>query len=269
MFRARAIQVGELSSSHGSARCASGHWKNSSEDFFADCEQILGPSFSSFWLIQGCQCRWSKRKPKEIPSSLRNDLSRHLWVAIFVFQNEHQTTFQTGYLYRLKIRMMVGWEPNPMISWGAAAGSFPTVDPRAPWGWGIRESNRFPKSASTSSLSALPRTRFQTHSGYGPSGVYGKNSMVLESWLISWKKHGSAIWHLNVGIKFEGQPFKFRDEWRFGTKKSPGFQPREFPWNESPWTGSGVRAFTPLIYSDRPPKTCRKRGISVWRLILN
>lgn len=40
------------------------------------------------------------------------------------------------------------------------------------------------------------------------------------------------IWHLNVGIKFEGQPFKFRDEWRFGTKESPGFQPREFPWNE-------------------------------------
>ena len=223
----RAIQVGELSSNHGSARCASGHWKNSSEDFFADCEQILGPSFSSFWLIQGCQCRWSKRNPLFPQKWFKSpSLSCHLR-----FPEWTPTTFQTGYLYRLKIRMM-GWVPTPWFLEGLQQAVSPNVDPRAPWGWGIRESNRFPKSASTSSLSALPRTRFLALTRGTSAETYGKNSMVLESWLISWKKHGSVIWHLNVGIKFEGQPFKFRDEWRFGTKESPGFQPREFPWNE-------------------------------------
>ena len=105
----KAIQVGELSSNHGSARCASGHWKKLSEDFFADCEQILGPSFSSFWLIQGCQCRWSKRNPLFPQKWFKSpSLSCHLR-----FPEWTPTTFQTGYLYRLKIRMMVGWVPTP------------------------------------------------------------------------------------------------------------------------------------------------------------
>lgn len=257
----RAIQVGELSSSHGSARCASGHWKKLSEDFFADCEQILGSSFSSFWLIQGCQCRWSKRNPLFPQKWFKSpSLSCHLR-----FPEWTPTTVQTGYFLDWKFEWwwvgMVGWEP--MISWGCRNSQcFPHLGGGIPWsslGWGIRESNRFPKSASTSSLSALPRTRFLSL-GYG--GVYG-HTMVLH--------HGiSCVFETpKFGIKFRGQPFKFRDEWRFGTKKSPGFHPLEFPWNEGPLTGSGVRAFTPLIYSDRPPKTCRKRGISVWRLILN
>ena len=155
-----------------------------------------------------------------------------------------------------------------MISWGAAAGKPPMLTHE------LHGAEAFVNPIASRNQHPLHHfLHFQGPDSKLTRGTsaenYGKNSMVLESWLISWKKHGSVIWHLNVGIKFEGQPFKFWDEWRFGTKKSPGFQPREFPWNESPWTGSGVRAFTPLIYSDRPPKTCRKRGISVWRLILN
>lgn len=174
------------------------------------------------------------------PSSLRNDLSRHLWVAIFVFQNEHQQPSKLD-IFRLKIWMMVGWEP--MISWGGRNSKcFPHLGGGfhgAPWAEAfvnpIASRNQHPLHHFLHSQGPDSKLTRGTS-----AETYGKNSMVLESWLISWKKHGSVIWHLNVGIKFEGQPFKFRDEWRFGTKESPGFQPREFPWNESPGTGSGV-----------------------------